>query len=749
MRLSHNTSLTCDATPESRVSDAATRAAAADLPTEHILATCSGMIRNRVPNLLRLYLNPAVTQAALSTARLIERLLPATAPYGLFRTFLANSGDEALHGALKLARYTLNRRAGKSAEDASQDACSRILLVDADRAAIADGGRRLRRRWDHFDSTVLRQPDGEPGLVTWLPNVQRMSLSEFRDELTRGVPFIGTAVLPLERLSEIPEAEFVRLADSSRQRSGLLIVTLRADQCTDEALEAVGANSRAVPDIVVFDESFTNAGVPFGAFAAPQALLAAWQKRGMTTFHSTTYQPNTISTAHFVSCLRDRAPQFAKSLTPEWEAIERDSRRCERVFAELYSPSLRRMIRASGFRGQRVTAAGHFLHVNGRRVFDGVGGVACSLRGHNPPNWVDEVRPLADDPNTPHRVADRLAELTGLSHHVPAVSGSSAIESALRLALAAQFPRTDVVVLKNGFAGKTLLALTGTARPRYRRFLGPLYPHVHYLDPFAPDANERLTALCHRHPVAVIQAELVQGVGGVREIPLSLLEHARQLCLQHDCFLLADEIQTGMFRTGPFVRSAALNVRPDLLAIGKGTSDMVFPFAVTLFSDRVQTRLHARDCDIAASLQERFHYPLGYAALLNTLLRAETDGIAEAVADAEQRYRTALPDALSECPRVRDIRIHGLLIGIELTPPPRLPRALQNRSAYLYLRQMLQDPEFPLLMGFCQYEPSTLKFTPPLTVSPEEIHASAQTIARSLSVGTGRLLQHLLAAAFA
>src|SRR5262249_48013843 len=61
--------------------------------------------------------------------------------------------------------------------------------------------------------------------------------------------------------------------------------------------------ARAAPDIVVFDESFANNEVPFAAFTARQGLFEAWNGPGKSTFHSTTFQPNTISTLHFVRCL--------------------------------------------------------------------------------------------------------------------------------------------------------------------------------------------------------------------------------------------------------------------------------------------------------------------------------------------------------------------------------------------------------------------------------------------------------------
>src|SRR5262249_573732 len=149
-----------------------------------------------------------------------------------------------------------------------------------------------------------------------------------------------------------------------------------------------------------------------------------------------------------------------------------------------------------------------------------------------------------------------------------------------------------------GYGGKTLLALTGTWKPSLKTGLAPLYPHVFYVDPFAEDAVEALEHACEKLPIAVIQYELVQGVGGVRHLPPNIIACLTQLRAGHSCLLFADEIQTGFYRTGPFVRSAEFGIQPDLLTVGKGASDMMFPFAMTLYSDAIQHTLDERGCSL-------------------------------------------------------------------------------------------------------------------------------------------------------
>ena len=89
---------------------------------------------------------------------------------------------------------------------------------------------------------------------------------------------------------------------------------------------------------------------------------------------------------------------------------------------------------------------------------------------------------------------------------------------------------------------------------------------------------------------------------------------------------------------------------------------------------------------------------------------------------------------------VRDIRCYGLLIGIELNCQSSLIQRSGLNAAQLYLLQMMNHADCPVLMGFCQYEPHILKFTPPLTVTEDEVTAVSRTIADTLRASTARML---------
>jgi acetylornithine/succinyldiaminopimelate/putrescine aminotransferase len=386
----------------------------------------------------------------------------------------------------------------------------------------------------------------------------------------------------------------------------------------------------------------------------------------------------------------------------------------------------------------RVRADGHYVAINERRIFDGVAGIACSVRGHNPADYVEALEKSEEDCR--QEVAERLLELTGLEHHVPAVSGATAVENALRLGLTSAFPRDYVLAFKGGFGGKTLLSLTGTANSSYKEHLDPLYDKVVYLDPWAPSILGDLETAFKTYPVGVVQLELIQAVGGIRPMPEAVVRWLDQNRRKHGYLLFVDEVQTGMYRTGSFTRSEQVRIAPDLLTLGKGTSDMMFPFALTLYSSAIQRRLDEIRPGLPHELRMRYDYEFGYRTVRATLERAQESDLAVRVAQSAELFARLLQENLGNCKSVREVRVHGLLIAIEIDKSRWPERWFTTRIPLLYALAMMRSKEFPLIMGYCQYEPNVLKFTPPLSTTEEEIHRACSTIARVLKRPFYRLL---------
>ena len=650
---------------------------------DRLADTFDQMLREQLPNLFRLYLNPYVVQTCFCLERYIQDTWHAPAqPY---QAFLANSFDEALSGAIKLARYCASM-AGESTTG---------LVIDP---------------------TDRRGPFAASGGVEFLP----------------GLTIVGNGDTVIPRDQSFGFNVLTAPDQESPSNRGLRIL------CVDRAGLAKlrdgrnpEANRGPAPDIIVFDESFVNHDVPFGAFAARRDLYDHWNGPAKSTFHSTTFQPNTVSTLHFMRCLEKDDPEFHAQVVDEIRSIDGDPKLRLKLFRRLYSPSLGKAITATGFDTPTIRAEGPFVFVDGRKVFDGVGGVACSVRGHNPPTYAEEMNALATV-DCEAEVTARLRTLTGLECVVPAVSGAGAVESALKLALVAQSPRRHVLALKSGFGGKTLFALTGTWNAAYKEHIDPLYADVLFVDPFAEDAIAQIDAALEQHPIAVVQMELIQGVGGVRRVPEHVVRHLDACRSQHGYLLLIDEVQTGMYRTGPFTLSRAMGLTPDLLVVGKAISDMMFPFALTLYSERVHRMLDQAGSKLPGAIRQRYRYPFGYKTALNVLRLAEKTCLADQIVASGLLFTQLLGEELASCKAVREVRVYGLLIGIELDSVCWPQRWFKKKLFWFYLANMLQHPRFPVLIGFCQYEPNVLKITPPLTVKPDEIRQICATIGEVL-----------------
>jgi acetylornithine/succinyldiaminopimelate/putrescine aminotransferase len=684
-------------------------------PHPSIAETCSRIIAEKLPNFFRLYLNPFVVQTCLCLSKYVQSTWPegASGETG-WQTFLANAFDEALSGAIKLARYCANLE-GRSTAGLILDPVGRlgpfasVSVSNGERiefvpklTVVGEGDRELEdvcRAGSRFGFVVLA---GSPGPA---PTLGQKALRELVREQA---PMLLTCV------------DRYGLASCRRGESGLL--------------------AELHPDIVVFDESFVNHEVPFGAFTAKKSLYKHWNRRGKSAFHSTTFQPNTIASLHFLRCLENADSEFYSGIARELEQVRQDPALCRSLLGEQYSRFLARAIRAFGFDTPDVRAEGHYIVAEGRKVFDSVAGVACSMRGHNPEAYVQEIGGLAGVSDSRAAARVRMKELTGLDHLLPAVSGATAVENALRLGLVAQSPKRYVLALKGGFGGKTLLALTGTARGSYKEHLDPLYEHVLYVDPFGPNALADIESALTTYPVAVVQLELIQAVGGVRPVPLPVVEYLDSHKHRWRYLLFVDEVQTGMYRTGPFVLSQKLGVRPDLMSVGKGTSDMMFPFALTLYSEAVRRRVEEMRPRLPEEIRTRYDYEWGYKTVVNVLKQAEALRLPEQVAECGALFAKHLSEELASCKAVCDIRVHGLLIAIELETRGWLGSWLRKKASWIYLLTMLRHTPFPLFAGLCQYEPNVLKLTPPLSVTPAEVRQVCRTLASVLRTPSYKLL---------
>ncbi len=311
--------------------------------------------------------------------------------------------------------------------------------------------------------------------------------------------------------------------------------------------------------------------------------------------------------------------------------------------------------------------------VEGNRYLDFFPGWGCGLLGHCPPRVVkavqEQVARLIHVPNTWYTEAQGLlgeALSTRTTFDGRAFfcnSGTEANEAAIKLArlngratAANGGDRYKIITMHNGFHGRTMGALSATAQPKYHAGVGPMLPGFTYV-PFGDlDAASRAV---DAETVAVM-VEPIQGEGGVNVPPPGYLEGLRELCDRYKLLLVLDEVQTGMGRTGKWYAHQHWNVKPDIVTLAKAAAGGVALgglLAKPAVAEKLKPGTHAATFG---------GNPIACAAALATIETIEQDGLLKRATHVGEKFAARFAALKDRSPLVRDIRVKGAMIGVEL-----------------------------------------------------------------------------------
>jgi predicted acetylornithine/succinylornithine family transaminase len=316
----------------------------------------------------------------------------------------------------------------------------------------------------------------------------------------------------------------------------------------------------------------------------------------------------------------------------------------------------------------------------GKRYLDLFPGWGCGILGHCPPAVVkaiqEQVTHLIHIPNTWYTEAQgKFAEALCSRSFGQAFfcnSGAEAVEAAIKLARLHLSPRGKYkfITFENGFHGRTIGAVTATAQPKYHEGFRPLVDGFLYAPFNDIDAVRKLVddKLCG------IMIEPVQGEGGINIPKDGFLADLRQIVDDAGALLIFDEVQTCMGRTGTWFGYQQWGIQPDILTMAKGLSGGVAAGAII-----------ARH-EIAASLKPGKHAstfggnPLAMAAGIATVETIERENLLANVNQMSDRFRSHFTALQRELPIIKDVRIKGMMIGVELTIPgtPAVSQCMQR-----------------------------------------------------------------------
>lgn len=304
----------------------------------------------------------------------------------------------------------------------------------------------------------------------------------------------------------------------------------------------------------------------------------------------------------------------------------------------------------------------------GKRYLDLFPGWGCNILGYCPPRVVEalqrQVAELIHVPNTWYmEVQGQFAEALctrGFGKAFFCNSGAEAIEGAIKLArLHTPENRYKIITFENSFHGRTFAAVTATAQPKYHEGIGPMLAGFRY----APHNDLDAVASLIDDETCGILIEPVQGEGGVNLPEEGFLEGLRALCDENNLLLMFDEVQTGMGRTGTWFGYQQWNVQPDIMTLAKGLSGGVAAGAIIATEE------------VAPSLRPGMHAstfggnPIAMSAGLATVETIEEDNLLENVAEMSQRFQSFFESLQAELPIIREVRVKGMMIGVDLTIP--------------------------------------------------------------------------------
>ncbi len=309
----------------------------------------------------------------------------------------------------------------------------------------------------------------------------------------------------------------------------------------------------------------------------------------------------------------------------------------------------------------------HVWDSEGQRYLDLFPGWGCNLLGHCPPRVVqavqEQVATLIHVPNTWHteaqgRWAQMLSERSFGGQAFFCNSGTEANEAAIKLArLHTPKHRYKIITFEGGFHGRTLGSTAATAQPKVHAGLGPLMAGFVY----APFGDAEAVRQLIDDETAAIMVEPIQGEGGVRIPPDGFLAELRSLADEHELLLIFDEVQTGCGRTGEWFAYQHFGVTPDVMTLAKALCGGIAGGAMLTTAE------------IAPSLRPGMHAatfggnPIAARAGIATLETIDEEHLLDRAKQLSERFRTQLEAFAEESNIVREVRVLGLMIGIELS----------------------------------------------------------------------------------
>jgi ornithine--oxo-acid transaminase len=382
---------------------------------------------------------------------------------------------------------------------------------------------------------------------------------------------------------------------------------------------------------------------------------------------------------------------------------------------------------------------------DGRTILDFISGYCVHNIGHNHPRLIEALKDELDRAgpvmlqshisDLAGELAEKLCQRAGgrLSKAFFASSGSEGIETVVKFARA-HTKRHGILSAAGAFHGLTCGALSLMSNPFWREGFGPLLPLTASV-PF--DDLDALESKLSTKAFAAFVTEPIQAEAGVSVPKREYLTGAQALCRRYGTLFVLDEVQTGLFRTGPFIAAHHFGAEPDMVVLAKALSGGLVPCSAVLMSDAINRSVYSSLQRAVIHTSTFSENNLAMRAALVTLDILEQERLGQRAAQAGEALRHTLELRLAPYEMVREIRGLGLLNAIEFQPPQswhlRIPFLAARQIHPAMLGQVLVMRlfrEHGILSQICGNNFMALKIAPPLIVTDAQLCRYAEAIER-------------------
>lgn len=309
---------------------------------------------------------------------------------------------------------------------------------------------------------------------------------------------------------------------------------------------------------------------------------------------------------------------------------------------------------------------------NGKKYLDFLSGIAVNSLGYSHPVIVEAIKNQAEKlihtsnlfyTEPPVKLAQKLCEISGMDKVFFCNSGAEANELGIKLAHTfaknINTNKTNIVAMNKSFHGRTIATLSITKSKEYGEKFSPLLENVNFVD-----LND-ITGLqsCVNEGTAAIILEPVQGEGGINIADKEFVEMARKLADKFGCLLIADEIQTGLGRTGRYFAIDSTGVKPDIITLAKPLGAGL-PIGAVLMTEEVAARITYGDHGSTFGAN-----CLASSAALAFIEAIENEDLLNNINETGEYFIKSLNELKMKHSFIKEVRGSGLMIGLELNIP--------------------------------------------------------------------------------